>query len=303
MSSSLLETVSNELAAAAEAAGNSVVAVHAKRWLPSGGVHWRKGVVVTSRHALRQAQNATLVAEGGKQHRADLAGGDPSTDLAVLKLVDPAELALPEFADTAPKLGHLVLALGRSRSGNLVASAGIVGGVSGEWRTPRGGRLDQHIRLSLNLYPGFSGGPLVNAQGRVLGINTAGLARGRALTLPVTTVNRIVEELLEKGHIARPYLGLAMQPVSLPESLRQRVASSTNSALLVVHVEPAGPADSAGVLLGDLVIELEGQAVEDTDNIQELLASHKPGGRVAVTLLRGGFPVKLSITLGELPIR
>jgi len=303
MSSSVLETLSNELADAAATAGKSVLAVHARRWLPSSGVYWRTGVVVTSHHAVAHAEDITLVAEGGKQHKATLQGRDPSTDLAVLKLAGEAELALPAFAETAAKLGHLVLALGRSRNHNLVASAGIVGGVSGEWRTPRGGRLDQHIRLSLDLYPGFSGGPLVNAQGKVLGINTRGLARGRALTLPLATVNRTVDELLEKGHIARPYLGLAMQPVSLPESLRNQGASSVNSALLVIHVEPSGPADKAGVLLGDLVTELQGKSVQDTENIRELLASDKPGGTVTVSVLRGGSPVKLSITLGELPIR
>jgi len=303
MSSSVLETVSNELAAAAESVGKSVLAVHARRWLPCSGVYWRKGVVVTSHHAVRHAENITLVAEGGKQHAATLAGRDPGTDLAVLKLAGEAGLAPPAFADTAPKLGHLVLALGRSRNDNLVASAGLVGGVSGEWRTPRGGRLDQHIRLSLDLYPGFSGGPLVNAQGKVLGINTRALAPGRPLTLPLVTVNCTVDELLEKGHIARPYLGLAMQPVSLPESLRNQVASSVNSALLVTHVEPSGPGDQAGVLLGDLVTELRGKPVEDTENIRELLASDKPGGTVAVRVLRGGSPVTLSITLGELPMR
>jgi len=303
MSSSVLETLSHELAAAAETAGESVVAVHARRWLPSSGVYWRTGLVVTSHHALTHAADITLVAEGGKQLKATLAGRDPTTDLAVLKLAVEADLALPAFSDTAPKLGHIVLALGRSRNHNLVASAGIVGGVSGEWRTPRGGRLDQHIRLSLDLYPGFSGGPLVDAQGRVLGINTRGLGRGRPLTLPLATVNRAVDELLEKGHIARPYLGLAMQPVSLPESQRHHLASSVSSALLVIHVEPSGPADKAGVLLGDLVTEVRGKSVEDTENIRDLLASDQPGGTVAVSVLRGGSPLKLSLTLGELPIR
>jgi S1-C subfamily serine protease len=303
MSLSVLEALSNELAAAAETADKSVVAVHARRWLPSSGVYWRKGVVVTSHHAIRRTEEITLVAEGGKRINAALAGRDPSTDLATLKLTDGSELVVPPFADSAPKLGHVVLALGRSRNDKLVASAGIIGGVSGEWRTPRGGRLDQHIRLSLELYPGFSGGPLVNAQGKVLGINTRGLARGRALTLSVGTVNRIVDELLEKGHIARPYLGLAMQSASLPESLRSKVASGVSSGLLVVHVEPSGPADKAGVLLGDLVTELRGKPVQDTENIRELLEADKPGDSVIVTVLRGGTPVKLAITLGELPRR
>jgi S1-C subfamily serine protease len=153
----------------------------------------------------------------GKTVKASVAGRDPSTDLAILKLPEGTSLALPAFGDASVKLGHFALALGRSRSSTLVASAGIVGGLSGEWQPRRGGRVDQHIRLDLELYPGFSGGPLVNAQGKVVGINTRGLARGRGVTIPNATVNRVVDELLEKGHIARPYLGLAMQPVAVPE--------------------------------------------------------------------------------------
>jgi len=190
----------------------------------------------------RIAEYITVVAAGGKSSKANLAGRDPSTDLAILKVSEESALPLPSFGDGGLKLGHVVLALGRSRGSNLVASAGIVGGISGEWEPRRGGRVDQHIRLSLELYPGFSGGPLVNAQGKVVGINTRGLSRGRAVTIPLATVNRIVDELIEKGHIAKPYLGLAMQPVAVPESLRGKVPGAGNSAVLVVHVEPAGPA-------------------------------------------------------------
>ena len=226
MASSVLEALSNEFAAAAESVGGSVVAIYARRWMPSSGIQWRKGVIVTANHAIRREEDITVSSGGGKSIKATLAGRDPSTDLAILNLPQDAGLALPQFADDV-KLGHFVLALGRSRGANLVASAGIIGGLSGEWQARRGGRLDQHIRLDLELYPGFSGGPLVNAQGKVVGINTRGLARGRAITIPVTTVNRVVDELLEKGHIARPYLGLAMQPVAVPESLRAKVSSST----------------------------------------------------------------------------
>jgi S1-C subfamily serine protease len=143
--------------------------------------------------------------------------------------------------------------------------------------------LDQHIQLALELYPGFSGGPLVNAPGKVVGINTRGLSRGRGVTIPLATVNRVVDELLEKGHIARPYLGHAMQPVAVPESLRGKIAASASSALLVVHVEPSGPADKAGILLGDVLTELQGKAVEDTGDIQQLLGSAKVGDTVQAT--------------------
>lgn len=300
---SVLETLSNDFAAAAEAVGSSVAAIYGRRWMPSSGIQWRKGFIVTAHHTIRREEDITVVAAGGKSFKASLAGRDPSTDLAILKVSEESALPLPSFGDRELKLGHVVLALGRSRGSNLVASAGIVGGISGEWEPRRGGRVDQHIRLSLELYPGFSGGPLVNAQGKVVGINTRGLSRGRAVTIPLATVNRIVDELIEKGHIAKPYLGLAMQAVAVPESLRGKAPGAGNSAVLVVHVEPAGPADKAGVVLGDVVVELQGKPVEDTGDIQQLLGSAKIGDTVAATVLRGGAPVKLSITLADRPTR
>ena len=302
--SSVLETLSNDFAAAAESVGKSVVAIYGRRWMPSSGIQWRKGYTVTAHHTIRREEDITVVAAGGESFKANLAGRDPSTDIAVLKVSEENAVPIPPFGDGAGlKLGHVVLALGRSRGSNLVASAGLVGGISGEWEPRRGGRLDQHIRLSLELYPGFSGGPLVSAQGKVVGMNTRGLSRGRAVTIPLAAVNRIVDELIEKGHIAKPYLGLAMQPVPVPESLRGKVAGSGSSAVLVVHVEPAGPADKAGVLLGDVVIELQGKPVEDTGDIQQLLGSSQIGETVEATVLRGGAPLKLSITLADRPTR
>ena len=296
---SALETLSNEFAAAAESVGSSVVAIYGRRWMPSSGIQWRSGVIVTANHGIRREEDITVVLDGEKSTKARLAGRDPSTDLAILKISDGATIPLPPFADGPLKLGHIALALGRSRGANLVASAGIIGGLSGEWSPRRGGLVDQHIRLDLELYPGFSGGPLVNAQGKVLGINTRGLTRGRPVAIPNPTVNRVVDELLEKGHIARPYLGLAMQPVAIPESLRGKVAASVGAALLVVHVEPSGPAAKAGALLGDVVTEIGGKPVEDTGDIQVLLASLKVGAQITATVLRAGTPIQLSIKLED----
>ena len=301
-SSSLMENLSNELAAAAEQAGRSVVAVQARHRMSSSGIQWRKGVVVTADHAIRREEEIRVLLGPEKAVTATVAGRDPSTDLAVLKLED--QLAVPEFGDTASlRLGNLVLALGRSRRGHVVASMGIIGGVAGEWRSWRGGKLEQHVRLDLNLYPGFSGGPLITAQGKVVGINTSGLSRGRAVTIPVATVNRVVDELLEKGHIARPYLGLAMQPVAIPEALRGKLKSETTTGLLVIHVEAGGPADKAGVLLGDVLIALQGKPLEELDTIQDLLGSAKAGEKIAIAAIRGGAAVQFAVTLGERPAR
>ena len=304
MATSILETLSKEFAAAASAAGASVAAIYGRRWMPSSGIQWQKGIFVTADHTIRREEDIPVFLEEGKPLKASLAGRDPSTDLAILKLAEGAAPAVPEFGDSAGlKIGHFVLALGRSRGSRLVASAGIIGGLGGEWEPKRGGHLDQHIRLDLELYPGFSGGPLVNTQGQIVGINTRGLARGRAVTIPVATVNRVVKELLEKGHIARPYLGLAMQPVALPESLRSKLAAPQSHALLVVHVEPASPAENAGILLGDLVTNVHGSALEDTADIQRLLGSSKVGDVIEANILRAGAPLKVNITLADRPSR
>jgi len=222
MAASGIAKYSDELAAAAAQAGPSVVTVYARRRIPSSGIYWRDGVVVTADHTIRREDEIKVFLPDGKRVAVQLAGRDPGTDLAVLKL-ESGKTQVPPFGDPAHlKLANFVLALGRTRSGNLVASGGIIGGIGGEWRTWRGGRIDQSIRLDLELYPGFSGGPLVNVEGKVLGVNTNGLGRGRAVTIPVATVNRTVDELLEKGYIARPYLGVAMQPVAVPENLRAK---------------------------------------------------------------------------------
>ncbi len=299
MANSILETISNEFAAAAEKGGESVVAVHARRWMPTSGIEWKKGVVVTVHHGVQRDEDIKVLLDGGRAVSAKLAGRDPSTDIAVLRIEEGSSGA-PQLGDsTSLRLGHLVLALGRTRRGDLVASSGIIGGISGDWRNRHGGQLDQHIRLDLALYPGFSGGPLLNARGEVVGVNTRGLGHGRAVTVPVATVNRVVEELLEKGHIARPYLGIAMQPVELPENMRSKLPAETRVGLLVMHVENGGPAEKAGVLLGDVLFELGGKTVERVDAIQDLLATAKIGDVLQIRLIRAGDIKAVSVALGE----
>ena len=299
MANSILETISSEFSSAAEKVGGSVVAVHARRWLPTSGIEWKKGVIVTVHHGVQRDEDIKVLLDGDRAVSAKLVGRDPRTDLAVLGIEERSSSA-PQLGDsTSLRLGHLVLALGRTRRGDLVASSGIVGGISGEWRNRQGGQLDQHIRLDLALYPGFSGGPLLNARGEVVGINTRGLAHGRAVTVPVATVNRVVEELLEKGRIARPYLGIAMQPVEVPENLRSKLPTGTRAALLVMQVENGGPAEKAGVLLGDVIFEVGGKKVEYVDAIQDALATAKVGDVLQVRVIRAGEIKPVSITLGE----
>ncbi len=276
-----------------------LVAVHARRWIPTSGIEWNKGVVVTVHHGVQRDEDIKVLLDGGRAVSAKLAGRDPSTDMAVLR-IEEGSSRVPQLGDsTLLRLGHLVLALGRTRRGDLVASSGVIGGISGEWRNRRGGNFDQHIRLDLALYPGFSGGPLLNARGEVVGINTRGLGHGRAVTVPVATVNRVVEQLLEKGHIAQPYLGFAMQPVEVPENMRSKLPAQTRVGLLVMHVEKGGPAEKAGALLGDVVFEVGGRTVEHVDAIQDSLATAKVGDVLQIKVIRAGEIKPVSITLGE----
>ena len=294
MAASELGKFSEQIAAAAAQAGASVVAVHGRRRMPSSGVYWRDGVVVTVEHAIQYEQGITLLSSGGKRIEAKLAGRDAATDLAILKTED-SDRSVPQFGDPAQlKLGNFVLALGRTRRANLVASSGIIGGLAGESRSWRGGRLDQSIRLDLELYPGFSGGPLVNVEGKILGVNTSGLGGGRPMTIPNATVNRTVDELLAKGYIARPYLGAGLQPVRVSESA---------GGLIVLHVEAGGPAEKAGIVLGDVIVELEGRPVPHTYEIRSALASSKVGDTLKLKLLRAGTPVDVSVNLAERPAR
>jgi len=267
--------------------------------MPTSGIEWKKGVVVTVHHGVQRDEDITVLLDGHRAVPAKLAGRDPSTDIAVLRIEEGSSGAHQLGDSTSLKLGHLVLALGRTRRGDLVASSGIIGGISGEWRSRRRGQLDQHIRLDLALYPGFSGGPLLNARGEVVGINTRGLAHGRAVTVPVATVNRVVEELLEKGYMARPYLGIAMQPVEVPDNTRLKLPTETRVGLLVTHVESGGPAERAGVLLGDVLFEVRGEAVERVDAIQDSLATARVGDVLQIRVIRAGEIKPVSITLGE----
>jgi S1-C subfamily serine protease len=293
--------LSNELASTAEAAGKSVVAVLGRRH-PSTGVLFREDAVVTASHALRKEDDVVIIAGPGRNIPVRLAGRDPGTDIAVLRLREKLDAPVAKWGTTATlKVGELVLALGRTRRGNVVASAGILSGlIATPWRTWRSGEIDRFIRPDLNFYPGFSGGPLLAHSGEFLGINTVGLHR-TGITVPSETVQRVATELLEKGKVERPYLGLGMQAVSLPESLRSKLNLTSSEGLLVVQLEPQATAEKAGVLIGDILIELAGQRVADTDDVQNILGSHKPGQVIQTRLVRAGAITDMKVQLEARP--
>ncbi|HUI81792.1 MAG TPA: S1C family serine protease [Bryobacteraceae bacterium] len=288
-----LSAMSNGLAAAVERAGRSVVAVDARPRFMSCGVLWRPDVIVTAEHTIRREEEITVTLPNGTSQSATLAGSDPGTDLAVLKLAGAAaEPAALSNLDLKP--GNLALAIGRSPDSGVNATLGIISAVSGSWRTWRGGRLDHYIRLDLNMYPASSGAAVIDTSGAVLGIATAALSRIAAVAIPASTVNRVLEEILARGRVARGYLGVGLRPVSV---------SKHQTSLIVLSVEPDGPAAKAGILVGDILVSLGGVAVADTDDVQTALESSGVGKVVEANLLRGGEPKQVAITIGERPRR
>jgi S1-C subfamily serine protease len=284
-----LAALSNDLAAAVERAGKSVIAVHARPRFSSAGVIWRPGVIVTAEHTVRREEEITVTLPDGNDRPVTLAGADAGTDIAVLKLAEPAgEVAAQSSVELRP--GYLAMAIGRSENSGVNATLGIISAVSGSWRTWRGGRLDQYIRLDLNMYPSSSGGAVIDTSGAVIGIATSGLSRIAGLAIPASTINRVTGEILSRGHVARGYLGVGLQPVSVTDHQK---------GLIVLSVEQDGPAGKAGLLVGDILVALGGKAVTDTGDVQTALESVAVGQAIEAALLRGGAGRQVTITVGE----
>ena len=197
------------------------------------------------------------------------------------------------------RVGELVLAIGRSALGDISASSGIIARLGSAWRTWRGGQMDSLIRPDLQLYVGQSGSALVDEGRRVLGINSSALARNAVITVPAATIDRVVDAILERGHVARPFLGAAMQSVPVPEAQRSQFGEGVDEALLVLHVEPDAPAAKAGILVGDLLLSVDGHAVHNVHDVQHRLSSLKVGDPVAVAVIRGGVRMDLKVILAD----
>ena len=232
-----------------------------------------------------------------------MAGRDPTTDLAILSVKSDAGRRAADPASGDVKVGHLVVAVGRPSENGVSVSFGSVSALSGEWRTWSGGKIDRLVRPDVTFYPGFSGGALADMSGQIVGINTSGLSRSMPLTIPTSTVNRVVDALLKSGRIARGYLGVKMQSVSLPDSQSKALGLESGRGLLIVSLEPEGPAAVAGVLVGDIVIGVEGKPVTESDSVQRVLDPETVGKPVTLRVIRGGVDTNVRVTVGERPQR
>lgn len=300
-SSNVWSALSDQAAAAVEKAGRSVVAVHARRRIPSSGIHWRDGIVVTANQALERDDEITVTLPDASTVPATLAGRDPSTDLAILK-ISAQNLSLSERGDAAKlKPGHLVLAAGRTAEGTTRATLAMVSVTGPAWRAWTGAMIDLIVRLDRNLHPNLSGGPLLDSEGRIIGMNTPALSRFATTVIPTSTIDRVTAELEKRGHIGRGYLGVAMQPVALPEKLRASLKVANEVGVMIVAVEPGGPAEKAGVLIGDILVALDGKPLSDTDDIAAHLASERIGKPVKASLIRAGSLTDVSMIVEERP--
>jgi len=289
-----LRALSDELAAAVAQAGRAMLAVHARPRLPSTGVHWRSGLVVTANHTVHADDGVTVTRPDGRAVPATLVGRDPARDLAVLR-VDGTDLPVAEIGDAdAVRVGHMVLALGAGPR----ASWGVVSAIGAHARHADGDLFS----LDLTLYAGFSGGPLVDADGRIVGVNTSGMSRQMQVAVPATVVGRTVDALVSHGRIPQGYLGVGTQPVRVPETMRQQLGLDQELALIVVDVQAGSPA-AAGLVIGDVILALDGHAIADPIELRRLLRAERIGQRITARVVRGGQARDVELTVGERPRR
>ena len=289
------ETLSNDIASTVAAVSPHVVRVEARRRLPASGVALGNGLIVTSHHVVKKENDIKIGLENGETATASLVGRDPSTDLAILKT--EASLAKAPMADTPGSVGSLVLALGRPGR-SVRASFGIIAAMGDAWQTSMGGVIDHYIENDLVMYPGFSGGPLVNAAGHIVGINTSALIRGVSTTISASTVQRISNMIVEHGGIRRGYLGVNTQIVALPSALAEQFEQ--DSGLLLVSVEADSPAANAGLTLGDTIVSFRGKAIRSHDDLLAQLSS-VDGAAQPLTYIRGGEAVEVEVQVAFKP--
>lgn len=295
---SALTDFSNGISAAVEKAGGYTVLVDGRRRYPASGIAYAADLVLTADHVITREDNISISAADGKMLAATIAGRDPGSDLALLRLSEKA-LSAGKIAEALPKVGALVLAVGRPTKAGMQASWGIVTSIGGPARTGRGGLLDEFIQTETVSYPGFSGGPLINTEGEVLGLNTSGLTRGTALTIPAKAAWRIADALAKHGSVKRGYLGVRTQVVGIPEAGRKGLKREQTQGLLVLWLEENGPAEKAGLLVGDILVAVAGQPVNDPDDLFTTLNSETVGKSIAVEVLRGGKPETINVTVAE----
>ncbi len=290
-----LQAYSDEMAAAVEKAAKSVVTIDARNHIPASGIVWSAdGEIITAEHIVQRDENINVTLPDGSTRTAAIVGRDPASDLALLK-VDATGLTPAAWADSV-KVGNLVFAVGRPDE--VMATLGVVSAVGG----PVHGRrrhIEAYIQTDVVMYPGFSGGPLVDASGRVAGLNSSALGRDASLALPLSAVKPVVESLKTHGQVKRGFLGVHTQPVRLDPATAQKLKQETG--LMVIGAESDGPAAKAGLLQGDVLVGMGDVALTDVGDLQAALGPGTVGKSLKAKLIRGGEVKEVTVTVGERP--
>jgi len=293
---------SNEISQAIQTVGKNIVTVQAGGGRTASGIVLDDHTIVTAAHTISERETVRGWISPDQPFTASLVGRDSGTDIALLKSETKLSGAASFAENPQLAVGQLVVAIARTWRGNLVASAGILSGLMGEWHTHRGKKIDAFIRADLNLYRGFSGGAIIGADQKIIGMTTSALRRGSPLAVPYATIKQVTSVLREKGYIPSPYLGLGLQPVRVPESLQQKLNLTQRTGVLAVHVESASPADKAGILLGDVLLNIAGRSFGDVGTTS-ILSALTPGQNANVDGIRGGEHFTSTIQVGERPRR
>jgi S1-C subfamily serine protease len=274
------------------------VLVDARRKFPASGIAFAKDLILTADHVVERDEDIKVILADGTELSAQLAGRDPGTDLAVLKLSQPS--AVPaEVSKSAARVGQLALAIGRPSTDGIQSSFGTVNSIGGPVRTGRGSVLEQYIKTDVVSYPGFSGGPLVNGDGTILGINTSGFGHGGALTIPADVAFKIAETLAKHGKIKRGYLGIRSQVVELSADAKKALKREQESGLLLVGLEADSPAGKGGLMVGDILVGIDGEPVAHQDDLFVNLGADTVGKSIPINVLRGGKLESIKVEIGE----
>lgn len=293
----LLTQLSDDLVASTERAGHSLVRVEGRERLPFSGLVWAPDLVITAAHGLQRAR-PSLGLPDGRVVEGEVIGRDPGTDLALIR-TPQAELRPATWAEPdSLKTGMLVLAVGRPADRPMV-SLGVIAALNGPWRTPTGGQIDHWLQTDVVMFPGFSGGGLIEAEGRCAGLITSGFGQGQSLAIPVTTIRRTIGSLLDHGRVRRGYLGVELQPVRLPEQVERDQGQQTG--LLLTGIAAGGPAERSGLLLGDTLLRLNGQPLKSLEDLLAILGPDTVDQRLKADIVRAGLSRSVEVRVEERP--
>ena len=294
------DSLTNSFVPAVEKAAASVVAVHGRHRLNSSGVIWAPGLIITSDSALRRDDHLRVTLPSGETVPATLKGRDPATDVAVLAF-DHAASAAPAFTQQPPRPGQVIFTVGRTADTGPIVTMGIISGVAQNWKTWRGGKLDEFVRLDVSLYPTSIGGAVVNAAGELIGIVSGGLSRSSVIAITKSTAERVAQGLSTQGRMARGYLGVGLQPVAIPNAVKQQLNLAQDSGVMIVSVEENGPAAKAGLMMGDVLLAVGEDRTTSVEALHAALDSSTVGRAMSASFLRVGAFHQTTVTPAERP--